>query len=74
MASRTRSLPLNENDRFDTPPDMCTPGQRFLISRVASMKAFAYPACSSIPVAMARMFGSKMMFSGSKPACSVISL
>jgi hypothetical protein len=34
------SLPRNENDRFETPPEMRTPGRR-LDERVASMKFFA---------------------------------
>ena len=44
-----------------------------LMTRVASMKLIAYSACSSSPVATARMFGSKMMSSGATPACSVSS-
>ncbi len=39
-----------------------------MMRRVASMKFFANSLCSSMPVAMARMFGSKMMSVGSKPA------
>ena len=35
--------------------------------RVASMKFFANSLCSSMPVAMARMFGSKMMSVGRNP-------
>ncbi len=35
------------------------------------MKAFANSSCSSIPVATARMFGSKIRSSGANPACSV---
>ena len=57
---------------MDTPPLTWTPGQRRLISRVASMKAFAYSSCSSSPVAIARMLGSMMMSLGSNPA-SVVS-
>src|SRR4029453_13434070 len=71
MASRTTSLPRNENERLETPPEIRTPGQRSLMIRVASMNALAYPLCSSIPVAMARMQGSKMMSWGSRPASSV---
>ena len=68
MASRTTSLPRKENDRLLTPPLIFTPGQVALMIRVASMKLMAYALCSSRPVAMARMFGSKMMSVGSKPA------
>ncbi len=39
MASRTRSLPRNENERFDTPPDTCACGRFARIQRAASMKA-----------------------------------
>ena len=39
---------------------MSEPGQRSLISGSASMNAFAYWSCSSIPVATARTFGSKI--------------
>ena len=41
MASRTTSLPRNENDRLLTPPLTLAPGQRSLICRVASRKAMA---------------------------------
>ena len=44
------------------------PGQRSLISGSASMNAFAKAACSSIPVATARTFGSRITSSGAKPA------
>ena len=53
------------------PPLTWTKGQRRLISRVASMKFFPYSACSSMPVPIASTFGSKMMSSGGKPACSM---
>ena len=39
IASRTGSLPRNENDRFDTPPEMLTYGSSSVISFVASMKS-----------------------------------
>ena len=39
MASRTGSLPRNEKDRFDTPPEMWAWGRVARIVRVASMKA-----------------------------------
>ena len=39
MASRTGSLPRNENDRFETPPEMWACGSVARICRVASMKA-----------------------------------
>ena len=41
IASRTTSLPRNENERLLTPPLILAPGQRSLIRRVASMKAIA---------------------------------
>ena len=65
IAWRTGSFPRNEKDRLETPPETFTPGQRRLISRVPSMNALAKSLCSSIPVAIARMFGSKMMSDGS---------
>ena len=34
-----RSLPRNENDRFDTPPETCACGRFLRIQRAASMKA-----------------------------------
>ncbi len=71
IASRTTLLPRNENDRLLTPPEIFTPGQVALMIFVASMKFLANSACSSIPVAIARMFGSKTMSSGSKPTFSV---
>ncbi len=70
MASRTTSLPRNENDRLLTPPLILTPGHVALMMRAASMKFFANSLCSSMPVAIARMFGSKMMSVGSNPTCS----
>ncbi|MNC94046.1 hypothetical protein D3C83_108070 [compost metagenome] len=73
MASRTASLPRNENDRLLMPPLTFTPGHAALIWRVASMKLIAYSLCSSRPVAMASTFGSKMMSLGSKPAVSTSS-
>ena len=36
---RTGSLPRNENDTFDTPPEMCTCGQVLLDQRAPSMKS-----------------------------------
>ena len=39
IASRTVSLPRNENDRFDTPPDTCERARWSRIQRVASMNA-----------------------------------
>jgi hypothetical protein len=41
IASRTRSLPRNENDTFDTPPDTLAPGSSALMRRVASMYSIA---------------------------------
>ena len=49
------------------PPLVRAPGQRSLISGSASRKAFAYRSCSSIPVATASTFGSKIRSSGGKP-------
>ena len=68
MASRTGSLPRNENDRLEIPPDTSDPGHRRLISAMASMVAFANSSCSSMPVATGRTLGSKTMFSGPYPA------
>ena len=39
MASRTGLLPRNENDTFEMPPEMCTPGRFSLIQAHASMKS-----------------------------------
>ena len=55
------------------PPLVRAPGQRSLISGSASMNAFAKPLCSSIPVATASTFGSKMRSSGGKPTSSTSS-
>ena len=55
------------------PPLVFTPGQRSLISGSASMNALANSLCSSIPVATASTFGSKMMSSGGKPTSSTSS-
>ncbi|NKA88722.1 hypothetical protein GO305_02356 [Ralstonia solanacearum] len=41
MASRTTSLPRNENETFDTPPLTLACGNFCLIQRVASMKSTA---------------------------------
>ena len=67
IASRTWSFPRKEKERFEIPPLVREPGQRSLISGSASMNAFAYSSCSSIPVATASTFGSKMMSSAAKP-------
>ena len=74
IASRTTSLPRNAKLRFEIPPLVFAPGQRSLMSGSASRNAFAKPRCSSIPVATARTFGSKIRSSGAKPAFSVRSL
>ena len=74
IASRTTLLPRKLNDRFEMPPLVFTPGHASLMRRTDSMKLFAYSLCSSIPVAVARTFGSKMMSVGSKPAFSMRSL
>ena len=73
IASRTALLPRNEKDRFDTPPETWQCGSSARMRFVASMKAIAYSLCSSIPVATAKMFGSKMMSSAGKPASPVSS-
>ena len=49
------------------PPLVRAPGHRSLISGSASMNAFANSSCSSIPVATARMFGSKIDVLGREP-------
>ena len=41
IASRTGSLPRNENERLLTPPLTRAPGHVFLMVRVASMKSTA---------------------------------
>ena len=41
IASRTGLLPRNENDTFDTPPEIIACGSVCLIVRVASMKSTA---------------------------------
>ena len=41
IASRTTSLPRNENETLLTPPEMCTPGQAALICGIDSMKLTA---------------------------------
>ena len=71
IASRTASFPRKAKERFETPPETSAPGHRSFRSGIASMNAFAKPACSSMPVATARMFGSRMMSSGANPACSM---
>ena len=70
IASRTTSLPRNENETLLRPPLTCTCGQAARIFAVASMKSRAYRSCCSMPVATAKMFGSKMMSSGGKPTSS----
>ena len=67
IASRTRSLPRNANETLDTPPLTRAYGSVALTRRVASKNAFAYSACSSMPVAIAKMLGSRMMSSGANP-------
>jgi len=64
MASRTGSFPRNANERFEMPPETSAPGQRSLSNGTASMNAFANPPCSSMPVATARTFGSRITSSG----------
>ena len=72
MASRTALLPLNANERFDTPPEVSAPGRFAFIQRTASMKSTAYLACSSMPVPIDRMFTSNMMSQGFMPTSRVI--
>ena len=74
IASRTALLPLNANERLDTPPEVNAPGRFVLIHRTASMKSTAYLACSSMPVPTESMFTSNMMSCGVTPASSVRSL
>ena len=52
------------------PPLVFAPGQRSLMSGSASMNAFAYSECSSMPVATASTFESKTMSSGANPTSS----
>src|SRR3954463_10756374 len=70
IASRTASLPRKAKLRLEIPPLVRAPGQRSLISGSASRKDFAKPRCSSMPVATARTFGSKIRSSGGKPTSS----
>ena len=69
IASRTPWLPRNENDTLLTPPLTSACGSASLIPATASKYATAYSSCSAIPVATAKMLGSKMMSSGGKPSC-----
>ena len=64
IASRTALLPRKENETLEMPPETSAPGRFSLIQRVASMKSMPYVACSSMPVATAKTFGSKMMSCG----------
>ena len=41
IASRTRSLPRNANDTFDTPPEVRVPGNSAFSRRTASMNETA---------------------------------
>ncbi len=70
IASRTTSLPRKENERFEIPPLVREPGQRSLIRGSASMNAFAYSSCSSIPVATGSTFESKIRSSGAHPSAT----
>ena len=70
IASRSGLLPRNENETLETPPLTSACGSDFLMPSTASMKSSAYRACSSIPVATAKMLGSKMMSSGGNPTRS----
>ena len=65
MASRRTLFPLKLNETFESPPDIETPGQTFFISAQASINERPYSLCSSIPVATAKTFGSKIMSLGS---------
>lgn len=49
---------------------MRAPGHDAFMRLVASMKSMPYVLCSSIPVAMVRILGSKMMSQGLKPHLS----
>mmetsp|Transcript_8266 Transcript_8266/g.20620 ORF Transcript_8266/g.20620 Transcript_8266/m.20620 type:complete len:209 (+) Transcript_8266:900-1526(+) len=61
IASRSSVLPRKENDTLETPPEMWQPGSVSLRIFDALKKLMAYWLCSSMPVAMVRMLGSKMM-------------
>jgi len=74
IASRTLSLPLNENETFERPPLTFTCGRVSFIRFVASIKSSPYLLCSSMPVATAKILGSKIISSGGKPIFSVSSL
>mmetsp|Transcript_27775 Transcript_27775/g.83268 ORF Transcript_27775/g.83268 Transcript_27775/m.83268 type:complete len:471 (+) Transcript_27775:1561-2973(+) len=64
--SRIVLAPRKPNDRLETPPLILHQGHCSLMVLTASMKSTPYALCSSIPVPMVRMFGSKTMSSGGK--------
>ena len=66
MASRTGLLPRKEKETLLTPPLTEMPGRVSRKIRVASKKEVALIRCSSMPVAMGKILGSKMIFVGSK--------
>ena len=66
MASRMRSLPLNEKLTLETPPLTWAWCRFSRIHLVALKKSRALVLCSSMPVATGNMLGSKMMSSGLK--------
>jgi hypothetical protein len=74
MAWRTPSLPRNENDRLETPPEHVRVGQLLLDlpRRLDEGEPIAVVLLDA--VATAKMLGSKMMSSGGKPTFSVSSL
>ena len=71
MASRIILLPRKLKDTFDKPPDKEAPGHVFLISAQAWINERPYSLCSFMPVATAKIFGSKIISRGSKPTFSV---
>ena len=64
-------MPRKANDTFDTPPEVREPGNSTFSRATASMNETAYALCSSIPVAIAKMFASRMMSSGRNPTTPV---
>ncbi len=67
IASRTMLLPRKEKDTLLNPPETSAPGKLFLIHSVVSIKSIAYLLCSSMPVAIGKRLGSRIMSCGLKP-------
>ena len=70
LTNRQKRAWRKEKERLLTPPLTFAPGRFFLIHSTARIKSSPYPLCSSIPVAIANTFGSKMIPFGSKSTFS----